>query len=121
MMMPEATVHACTFLVLLTVTLAAVPSNEETQPTVVPSALPSGRARALAAIVILIGGACGAMIGYSFAELQCTGDCTTAKGIGLAVGAVFASVGVAIVAVLSLRAMDEWQTITERGRKKLDS
>ena len=121
MMMPEATVHACTFLVLLTVTLAAVPSNEETQPTVVPSALPSDRARALAAIVILIGGACGAMIGYSFAELQCTGDCTTAKGIGLVVGAVFASVGVAIVAVLSLRAMDEWQTITERGRKKLDS
>ena len=61
------------------------------------------------------------MIGYSFAELQCTGDCTVWKGGSLVVGAIFASVGVAIVAVLSLRAMDEWHTTTERGRKKLDT
>jgi len=61
------------------------------------------------------------MIGYSFADLQCTGDCTTWKGIGLLVGAIVASVGVAIVAVLTLRAMDEWQTTTERERKKLDT
>jgi len=98
-----------------------VASKDDTQPTVVPSALPSGRARALAALAILIGGACGAMIGFSFAELQCTGDCTTWKGIGLLIGAVMASVGVAVVAVLTLRAMDEWQTTTERERKKLDT
>ncbi len=61
------------------------------------------------------------MIGYAFAELQCTGDCTTWKGVGLLIGAIVASVGVAIVAVLSLRAMDEWQTTTERARKKLDT
>jgi len=61
------------------------------------------------------------MIGYSFAELQCTGDCPGWKGGGLLIGAVVASVGVAIVAVLTLRAMDEWQTTTERERKKLDS
>jgi len=101
--------------------LATVASKDDTQPTVVPSALPSGRARALAALAILIGGACGAMIGFSFAELQCTGDCTTWKGIGLLIGAVMASVGVAVVAVLTLRAMDEWQTTTERERKKLDT
>jgi len=98
-----------------------VPSNEDTQSTVVPSALPSGRARALAALAILIGGTCGAMIGYSFADLQCTGDCTTWKGIGLLIGALVASVGVAIVAVLTLRAMDEWQTTTEQQRKQLDT
>lgn len=61
------------------------------------------------------------MIGYSFAELQCTGACTMWKGIGLLTGAIFASAGVAIVAILTLRAMDEWQTTTERERKKLDT
>ena len=121
MMMPEATVYACTISVLPTSTLTAVPSRDDTQPTVVPSALPSGRARALAVIAILVGGACGAMIGNSFVDLQCTGDCTLWKGIGLLIGAIFASVGVAIVAILSLRAMDEWQTTTERERKKLDT
>ena len=98
-----------------------MPTNDDIQPTVVPSALPSGRARALAALAILVGGTCGALIGYSFAELQCTGDCTLWKGIGLVVGALVASVGVAIVAVLTLRAMDEWQTTTEQERKKLDT
>ncbi len=61
------------------------------------------------------------MIGYSFAELQCTGDCTVWKGGGLLIGALVASVGVAIVAVLTLRAMDEWQTLADRERKKLDT
>lgn len=69
----------------------------------------------------MVGGVCGALIGYAFADQQCVGDCTTWKGTGLVIGALFASVGVAIVAVLTLRAMDEWQTITERERKALDS
>lgn len=98
-----------------------MPASDDTQPTVVPSALPSGRARALAALAIVIGGTCGALIGYSFADLQCTGDCTTWKGLGLIIGALVASIGVAIVAILTLRAMDEWQTTTERERMKLDT
>lgn len=70
---------------------------------------------------MLIGGACGALIGYAFVEQQCTTDCTNLQGIGLVVGALIAAVGVAVVAVLALRAMDEWQTTTERERKRLDS
>lgn len=85
-----------------------------------PSALPSGRARALAVIAVVISGVCGALIGRSFVELQCTGDCTTWEGIGLVSGALIASVGVAVVAVLTLRAMDEWQTIAAREREALD-
>lgn len=60
------------------------------------------------------------MIGYSFADMQCTGDCTMWRGIGLITGALFASVGVAIVAVLTLRAMDEWQDTSRRQRETLD-
>lgn len=95
-------------------------NGPDAPPTVVPSALPSGRARALAAFAVIVGGVCGALIGYSFAELQCTGDCTTWKGIGLVTGAVIASVGVAVIAVLTLRAMDEWQDTARRQRQAMD-
>ena len=77
------------------------------------SALPSVRARALAFVAVLAGGACGALIGYAFATLQCRGDCTTIGGIGLITGAVAAAGGVAVVAVLTLRAMAEWRRIEE--------
>ena len=45
------------------------------------------------------------MIGYSFVEQQCTADCTVWKGVGLVIGALVASVGVAIVAVAHLAAL----------------
>jgi hypothetical protein len=78
------------------------------------SALPSPRARALAFGAILLAGACGAVIGWSFVTLQCTGDCTTPGGLGAVVGGLVAAGGVAVVAVLTLRAMGEWKTIKER-------
>ncbi len=90
------------------------------EQTVVPSALPSGRARALAVLAVLISGACGALIGYAFAGLQCSGDCTTWQGIGMVIGALLAAGGVAVVAVLTLRAMDEWQDTAKRQRDSLD-
>ena len=86
----------------------------------VPSALPTWRARTLATLAVIISGVCGALIGHSFVDLQCDGDCTTWRGIGLVGGALTASVGVAIVAVLTLRAMDEWKTTTAKQREALD-
>ena len=77
------------------------------------SALPSPRARALAFAAILVAGVCGALIGWAFVDLQCTGNCTTATGTGAVVGGLFTAGGVAIVAVLTLRAMGEWRTIQE--------
>lgn len=79
------------------------------------SALPSRLARGLAVLSILIGGLCGGLIGFALTDVQCTGDCTTWKGIGILVGAVGAAIGIAIVAVLTLRAMDEWDTLQKRG------
>ncbi len=78
-------------------------------------ALPSVGARVIGFVAILLAGAAGGFIGYAVTDLQCTGDCTAAKGIGGLVGAVIVAVGVAIVVQLALRAMSEWRTIQARG------
>jgi hypothetical protein len=44
-------------------------------------------------------------------NVQCTGDCTTSSALGGLTGAVVGALGVAVVAVLALRAMGEWRTI----------
>ena len=83
----------------------------ETEPPAGPTALPSVQARLLAFASILVGGVLGGLIGFGIVDVQCTGDCGTATGIGALVGAVVAAVGVGIVAVLVLRAMGEWSRI----------
>jgi hypothetical protein len=80
----------------------------------VDPALPSVGARVLAFSVILLAGVCGGFIGYAFVDLQCTGDCATPSAIGALVGGLGAAIGVAVVAVLALRAMGEWKTIQAR-------
>lgn len=120
--------------------------------TYTPSALPSVTARVLAFVAIVLGGLCGALIGWAVTDLQCgagerpavsiepggngsggvtgggqadgTGPdgagraddpaadddgCTTWAGVGAVVGAVIGGGGVAVVAVLVLRAMAEWR------------
>lgn len=79
------------------------------------SALPPVGARVLAFVAILVGGACGALIGAGVVDVQCSGDCSTAAALGALVGAVVGALGVAVVAVLALRAMGEWRTI-EHGK-----
>ena len=91
-----------------------------------PSALPSATARLLAFAAILIGGLCGALIGYSIADLQCgesdrppaeaeagadqdDGGCGAVVGAGAFGGALVGAGGVAVISVLVLRAMAEWR------------
>lgn len=71
--------------------------------------MPSPLARAVALGVILLAGLCGGLIGYAFVDLQCEGSCATPSGIGLLVGALIGAGGVAVLVVLALRAMAEWQ------------
>jgi hypothetical protein len=73
------------------------------------SALPSVTARVMAFAAIVVAGAAGALIGYGFMGLSGSGR--TGSAIGGLVGAVFASAGVAVVAVLTLRAMGEWKQL----------
>jgi hypothetical protein len=74
------------------------------------SALPSPLARALAFGAILVAGLSGALIGWSVVKLQCTGDCTVPASIGAIVSTTAFAAGTAIVSVLIMRAMTEWNS-----------
>lgn len=78
------------------------------------SALPSVGVRVGAFVAICLSGLAGAMIGHSLIALQCEGDCSTPKGIGLLVGAVICAGGMAVVAVLVMRALGEWREVEDR-------
>ena len=80
------------------------------------SAIPPVGVRVAGFVAILLSGLAGALIGYSLVELQCDGDCGLAEGVGLLVGAVVAAGGMAIVAVLVMRALGEWRETSDRER-----
>ncbi|HEV3402450.1 MAG TPA: hypothetical protein VG078_11565 [Acidimicrobiales bacterium] len=74
-----------------------------------PTALPTVTARIVAFAAICVAGIAGLLIGMALVRVQCSGDCSVPQGIGAITGAVIAAGGVAVVAVLVLRAMGEWQ------------
>jgi hypothetical protein len=78
------------------------------------SAVPPVGARVLAFVSILVAGLCGGLIGFAITDVQCSGDCEVATGFGGLVGAVLGALGVAVIAVLVLRAMGEWRTMRSR-------
>jgi hypothetical protein len=88
-----------------------VPDPEEQLrlPVEGPTALPPVKARAVAFVAIVVGGICGLLIGAALVQIQCSGECSTLIGLGALVGAVSSAGGVAVVAVLALRAMGEWR------------
>jgi hypothetical protein len=65
---------------------------------------------------MLVGGFAGGLIGYTLVKLQCDGDCAVPLGIGAFIGAVGAAAGMAVVAVLVLRALGEWREVEQRER-----
>ncbi|MCB1252360.1 MAG: hypothetical protein KDB39_03765 [Austwickia sp.] len=80
------------------------------------SAIPSVGARVTAFIAILVAGLAGALIGGTLVSLQCDGNCSVPIGIGILVGAVIAAGGMAIVAVLVMRAAGEWREFDDRTK-----
>ena len=80
------------------------------------SALPSVAARVVAFVAICLSGIAGAVIGGSLVSLQCDGDCAVPVGLGILVGAVIAALGMAVVAVLVMRAQGEWRELEDRER-----
>ena len=78
------------------------------------SAIPPVAARVVAFVTILLGGLAGGLIGFALVDLQCDGDCSVPKGLGLLFGAGICAGGMAIVGVLALRAMGEWREMSDR-------
>jgi len=78
------------------------------------SALPSVQARILAFAAIVVAGLCGGLIGSSAVKVGCHGSCASPEGVGGLIGAITAAGGVAVIAVLVLRAMGEWRSIKEK-------
>jgi hypothetical protein len=79
------------------------------------SALPSVGVRIAAFAAICLSGLAGALIGASLVSIQCDGDCGLPIGIGLLIGAVVAAAGMAVVAVLVMRAIGEWREFEDRA------
>jgi len=93
----------------------ALPPRDPANQAPIDSALPPVAARLLALGAIVVAGVCGGLIGWKVADLQTDGDGGMIPAlVGLA-GAAFAAGGVAVVAVLVLRAMGEWNTIVQTG------
>ena len=90
----------------------------EGEPTLgsrLTSAAPPPLARVGAALAIVIAGVLGGLIGYAIIDIGCETACTVRAGtVGIAT-AVLCALGVAVVAVLVLRAMGEWSATTGRN------
>ena len=92
--------------------------NSPQDATALPDASPPIWARLTAVAAVVIAGIAGGLIGWSVVNLQCTGDCATTAALLSIGGAVIAAIGVAVVAVLTLRAMAEWKAIENRDRAR---
>jgi hypothetical protein len=75
------------------------------------SALPSPAARAAALGAVLVAGLCGALIGWAVADVQAEGSFWPV--VGMLFGGVITGGGVAVVAVLALRASTEWRATVD--------
>lgn len=76
--------------------------------------MPPASARILAFATIVLAGICGGLIGWKVTDLQ-VDEGSILPGVVGVLGAVFAAGGVAILAVLVMRAMGEWNTIQQTG------
>ena len=81
-------------------------------PSEPESALPPLAARVAAFVSIFVGAAAGGLIGNAFAGMGSMGSLAT--GIVVLISILIGAGGVAVVAVLTLRALGEWETIRER-------
>jgi len=92
------------------------PPNPRAQPEAVdlgdfaaPTALPSPAVRATALVAVVVAALCGGLMGLAAVRLQWSEWPALAQVCGAMIGSLATALGTAIVAVLVLRAMSEWQ------------
>lgn len=90
------------------------PLAESPDPDQSLSLRPPRRAFVLSYLGVVLAGLLGSAIGAGLVDAMCRGDCTVNVAAGAVTGAVVAAVGVAVVAVLMLRAMHEWNQYQAR-------
>jgi hypothetical protein len=73
----------------------------------VPGRVLSRTAVLVAFLAVVAAGLCGALIGSGLVGVDCEGDCGTARGFGALIGGLAGAAGVAVVAVLVMRALAE--------------
>jgi hypothetical protein len=84
----------------------------ETSERMVTAVAPR-QVRILSFAAICAGGLLGGLIGWAFVRLQVSGDSSVPEALGALVGAVVCALGIAVVATLVLRAVNEWRTIQQ--------
>ncbi|MGH1488248.1 MAG: hypothetical protein ACRBK7_02450 [Acidimicrobiales bacterium] len=72
-------------------------------------AAPPASARLLAFALILVGGLLGGLVGYGVGDLM--GRTANWSAVGAFGGGLTGAIGVAVVANLTLRAMNEWRAV----------
>lgn len=90
----------------------------DTVPRLPGSALPPRSARILAFAAVVVAGICGGLIGWAVTDIMCDGGCPGMAALVGVIAAVAAAGGVAVVVVLTLRAMGEWRTTAERNARR---
>ena len=63
----------------------------------------------VAFLAVVVAGLSGAAIGYGLVAIDCEENCGTAQGVAGLIGGLVGAAGVAVVAVLVLRAVAEWR------------
>lgn len=95
-----------------------VPEEATSQEATSQDLRPSRSVFVLAFLSVLVAGLLGTAIGAGLTDVMCRGSCAVNVAVGAVVGAVIGAGGVAVVAVLVLRAMVEWNT--QRARELAD-
>ncbi len=90
--------------------------DEPSEPQGPGSALPPLGARVLAFASVLLAGIFGGLIGFAIVDVATVGERPVLAGLVGVASAAVAAGGVAIVVVLTLRAMGEWKTSAGRRR-----
>lgn len=87
---------------------AMLPFQDLVAPQPIKST-PPPPARWLAFLAILLGGGLGAAVGFGVGEIM--GGSTDWAAVGALLGGLTGAIGVAVVANLTLRAMNEWRAV----------
>lgn len=88
---------------------ASGPGSRGDDPEDPNPGVPSGSVVVLAFLGVVVAGILGALAAYGIVDVDCQGSCGTNSALAAVAGALVATIGGAVVAVLVLRARSQWR------------